>query len=82
MIDLSLAGLVGAVVGTVIAALAYAPLVVLVERGFKSWQQDAGSAGERHTLEQEMSVLRRVVLLTDIVVFAGIGYWLGQVVGG
>jgi len=81
MIDLSLAGLVGAVIGTVIAALAYAPLVVLVERGFRS-RQGGASADEHATLEQEIFMLRRVVLLTDIVVFAGVGYWLGQAIGG
>jgi hypothetical protein len=81
MIDLSLAGLVGAVIGTVIAALVYGPVVALAERGFRSWHE-AAPAGERETLEQEISVLRRVVLLSDIIVFAGIGYWLGQAIGG
>jgi len=35
MIDLSLAGLLGAVVGTVVAALAYGPLVAVIERAFR-----------------------------------------------
>ena len=34
MIDLSLAGLLGAVIGIVVAAVAYAPLGPLVARGF------------------------------------------------
>jgi hypothetical protein len=79
MIDLSLAGLAGAVVGIVVAAFAYGPLVRAVERGFLE-RQPAGSAEERATLE--LSLLRRVVLAVDMIVFAGIGYWLGQTIGG
>ena len=81
MIDLSLAGLLGAVVGTIAAALVYRPLVTVVERGFRSRDASA-SAEERRTLEQEMSVLRRGVLAADVLVLAGIGYWLGETIGG
>ena len=62
MMDLSLAGLIGAVIGTIVAALAYVPLLTFVER---------------ESFEQEASLLRRAVLAVDIIVFAGIGYWLG-----
>jgi hypothetical protein len=78
MINLSLAGLLGAVLGTVIAALVYVPLVDLVERGLRS-RADSGAEGE--TLEQEISLLRRAVFAADIILFAGVGYWLGGMVG-
>jgi len=78
MINLSLAGLLGAVVGTIVAALVYVPLVDLVERGLRS---RADSSAEGETLEQEISLLRRAVFAADIIVFAGIGYWLGGMVG-
>jgi hypothetical protein len=81
MIDLSPAGFLGAVIGTVVAALLYGPLVALAGRGFKS-RQPAETAEERATLEQEMSVLRRIVLAADIIVLAGAGYWLGITIGG
>jgi hypothetical protein len=77
MIDLSLAGLIGAVIGTMVAALVYVPLVTVVERGMRS---RADSAAEGDILEQEMSLLRRAVLAADIIVFAGIGYWLGGMI--
>jgi hypothetical protein len=32
--------------------------------------------------EQEVFLLRRVVLAADIIVFAGLGYWLGHLIGG
>jgi hypothetical protein len=78
MIDLSLAGLLGAIIGTVVAALIYVPLVDFVERGMRS-RADSGAEGE--TLEQEISLLRRAVFAADIIVLAGIGYWLGGMVG-
>jgi hypothetical protein len=81
MIDLSLAGLLGAVVGIVVAAFAYAPLVRIVERGFRG-RQPAETAEERDTLAVELALLRRAVLAVDIIVFAGIGYWLGHVIAG
>jgi len=79
MIDLSLAGLIGAVIGTIVAALAYVPLFTFVERGLRA-RASAGSADERESFEQEASLLRRAVLAADIIVFAGIGYWLGAMI--
>ena len=79
MMDLSLAGLIGAVTGTIVAALAYVPLVTFVERRLRS-RVFAGSADERESFEQEASLLRRAVLAADIIVFAGIGYWLGAMI--
>jgi hypothetical protein len=80
MINLSLAGLVGAVIGTIVAALAYVPLVTFVESALSS-RASSGSADERETFEQEISLLRRAVLAADIIVFAGIGYWLAGMIG-
>jgi hypothetical protein len=81
MIELSLAGLLGAVVGIVVAACAYAPLVRFVERGFRG-RQPVATEEERQTLDVELSLLRRAVLAVDILIFAGIGYWLGQMIAG
>ena len=81
MIDLSLAGLLGATVGIVVAAFAYGPLVAFVERGFRS-RDPSPSEEQRNTFEQEMSLLRRAVLAVDILVLSGIGYWLGATIAG
>ena len=80
MIDLSPIGLLGAVIGTVVAAVVYGPVVGLVGRAFES-RQAAQSAEEREQSEQEQSLLRRAVFAVDVIVFAGIGYWLGQMIG-
>lgn len=82
MIDLSPAGLAGAAVGTVVAALVYRPIVGFAEHAFRSRDASA-SGGERDkTFEGEMSMLRRLVLAADIAVLGGAGYWLGEVIGG
>ena len=81
MIDLSLAGLLGAIFGTVLAGLAYVPLVARVERSLRS-RRSSRSPEERSAREQEMSILRRAVLALDVIVLAGIGYWLGVRIGG
>jgi len=80
MIDLSLAGLAGAVAGTAIAALLYGRLVALVERAFRPRGASA-SADEYASFAQERAMLRRGVLAVDILLFAGIGYWLGARLG-
>jgi hypothetical protein len=77
MMHLSLAGLLGAVIGTVVAATVYGRLALLVERGVRS-----AGAHQRPVSDSEISMLRRVVLAADIVVFAGAGYWLGATIGG
>ena len=80
MIDLSFAGLLGAILGTVVAAVVYGPLVVFLERRFRA-RDPSQNPEERAMFEQEVSILRRVVLAADIIVFAGFGYWLGAWLG-
>ena len=81
MIDLSLAGLLGAFLGTVAAAVAYGPLLAFAER--RLWPRDPGaSAEERSAFDREMPLLRRAVLAVDIIALASLGYWLGQMIGG
>jgi hypothetical protein len=81
MIDLSLAGLLGAVVGTMVAALAYVPLLAGIERRIRRRESER-SAQERASLAHELPLLRRAVLAADIMLFAGAGYWLGAQLGG
>jgi glycerol uptake facilitator-like aquaporin len=79
MLDISFAGLIGAFIGTVIAALAYAPLLLAIERRLRPRATaGADSTGHAETgiMQQEISLLRRGVLAADIAVFAGLGYWL------
>ena len=68
----STAGLIGAVIGLAMAIGAYVAVTVALVR--QAQQASAGSAGER---VQGASMIR-TILLADIPILAGIGYYLGQ----
>ena len=78
--ELSPAALIGAVVGTVIGVVNYAAVVVFVEARLRKLDRSQTSA-EREEFERKLSLLRRLVLAIDIVVFAALGYWFGRTVG-
>ena len=79
MFDISPAGLLGAAVGTAIAAVAYGPLAALAERRLQALDH---SKGLRQGELLERGLLRRVVLAADIFLFSGAGYWLGAAIAG
>ena len=75
MIDLSLAGLIGAMVGTAVAAVVYHLFVGVIERAVRARQQ---SSEQQEPAELSLSIVRRAVLMIDLFAFAALGYWLGQ----
>jgi len=75
MIDLSFAGLIGAILGTVVAAIVYHLFIGNLERAV---QARAQSLPEEERGDFSLSVVRRVVLTLDLLVFAALGYWLGS----
>jgi hypothetical protein len=77
--ELSLTGLIGAVVGTIASALVYGRLIDAIEGAVRKAR---GSADEHETFAQEIALLRRGILAADMLLFAGLGYWLGQKLGG
>ena len=79
MIDLSLAGLMGATVGIVVAAVVYYQFIDRLDRVVEARIQ-ATPTEERGDLS--VSVVRRIALTLDLVVFVALGYWLGQLLGG
>ena len=79
--ELSPAGFVGAVIGTIIGVINYAAVVAFVESRLRKLDRSQTSA-EREEFERKLSLLRRLVLGIDIVVFAALGYWFGRTVGG
>jgi predicted DNA-binding transcriptional regulator len=80
MIDISLAGLAGAALGLVAAALVYGRLATEIERRVRAAR--APDAEDRGTFTQQLALLRRGVLAFDILVFGGLGYWIGDRIGG
>jgi hypothetical protein len=78
MIDLSFAGLIGAILGTVVAAVVYHLFIGNLERVLQARIQSL-PGDERGDFS--LSVVRRVVLTLDLLVFATLGYWLGNMFG-
>ncbi len=76
MMDISLAGLVGAIVGTLVAAAIYGTLIDVLDRRLRTQRPQAPE--DRTTVEQERALLRRGVLAFDIALCAGIGYFIGD----
>ena len=79
--ELSPAGFIGAVIGTVVGVVNYAVVVGVVQTRLRKLDRSETSA-EREEFEKKLSLMRRMVLAIDIVVFAALGYWFGRTVGG
>ena len=80
MMDISLGGLIGAIVGTIMAAATYGTIVDFTEARLKS--RRAPGAEDRATFTQELALMRRGLLAFDILLFGGLGYWIGDMIGG
>jgi len=78
MIDLSFAGLLGATLGIVVAAVVYYLLIGRLDEYVQTRIQ-ATPAEERGDLS--LSIVRRIALTLDLVIFVALGYWLGQLLG-
>ena len=81
MMDISLAGLLGAIAGTLIAAALYHLSIGPLNQRMRERAQQQ-TAEQRDSMEFRLSLMRRVVLTTDLILFAGLGYWLGQQIAG
>ena len=81
MLDISLAGLIGAIVGTLVAGVNYHLFIGVLERAIREREQTK-TAEERDSLDMRMSLMRRFVLTGDLFAFAAVGYWIGKTVGG
>jgi hypothetical protein len=79
--EFSLPGLIGAAIGTVVGAINYVMLVAMVERALRSHDTSKTDA-ERAAFESKISLMRRLVLGADILIFAAIGYVFGKTIGG
>jgi hypothetical protein len=80
MINLSLAGLIGAMLGLAVAAVIYHLFIGSLERKWQERELEL-KAGERDNTDLTLSTIRRIVLCVDMAVFAGLGYWLGRIIG-
>ena len=79
--ELSLPGLVGASFGLVIGFLNYGAIVTLVERKLRGLDRSQ-TAAERAEFERKVALMRRIVLVVDLVTVPLVGYWFGASIGG
>jgi ABC-type spermidine/putrescine transport system permease subunit II len=79
--DLSLPGLLGAMLGSVIGAINYAVIMRIVEPRLRALDKSQTRA-ERDEFEGKIALMRRIILTIEVVVLAAIGYWLGRTFGG
>ncbi len=77
--ELSLAGLIGAVVGTIVSAVLYGPIVGAVEGALRKGR---AATDDQAAFAQELALLRRGIIAADMLLCAGIGYWIGVKIGG
>jgi hypothetical protein len=77
--ELSLAGLIGAVLGTIVSAVIYGRLIDAVEGVLRKRR---AVTDDQATFAQEIALLRRGILAADMLLCAGIGYWIGLTIGG
>jgi hypothetical protein len=77
MIDISLSGLLGAFIGTLVAAAVYHLSIGSIERLLRG-RARLKTAEERNRFANEVALLRRAVLTAELAIFAGGGYWLAE----
>jgi hypothetical protein len=78
--EYSAAGFLGAFLGVVAGAAVYLSFIGVVVGRLRALDRSA-TAVERAEFERKLSLMRRIVLATDVVAFGALGYWLGDKVG-
>ena len=79
--EYSLPGFIGAFVGVVIGVINFGVIISIVQGRLRKLDRSQTPA-ERDEFERKLSLMRRIVLGIDIVVFSAIGYWIGRAIGG
>jgi hypothetical protein len=77
MMNISLAGLLGAIAGTVLAAVIYHVFIDALDREIRKRARPQ-SPEQRTNFEVTLSLVRRFVLIVDLFVFAAAGYWIAH----
>jgi hypothetical protein len=81
VLNISLAGLIGAIAGTFVAGVIYHLSIGWLDRRLRQRARPR-PAEEHESFEEIMSLVRRILLAADWLLFAGLGYWIGSTVWG
>jgi hypothetical protein len=79
--ELSLPAWLGGLAGTIVAVALYLPAIRVIERRLRA-QSVPTTLEQRAAFEEKLSVMRRLILGTDIAILAVVGYWIGNAIGG
>jgi hypothetical protein len=77
VINISLAGLIGAIAGTFVAGLIFHLGIGPLDRWLRQRMQSQ-TANAQASSEEMMALVRRLVLAADLLLFAGLGYCIGS----
>jgi len=78
---LSLPGLLGAFIGIVLGVINYGVIVGFVTGRLRAIDRSQ-TVAEREEFERKLSLMRRIILGMDVILFGGVGYWFGQTLAG
>jgi len=79
--EFSLPAWLGGLAGTMVAVAVYIPAIRVIERRLRA-QSGPATLEQQTAFEEKLSVVRRVILGTDIAILAVAGYWIGNAIGG
>jgi hypothetical protein len=79
--DLSPSGLLGAMLGTIVGVLNYVVFLRVLVPRLRALDKSQ-SREEQEEFERKMSLMRRIILAADVVLFAAVGYYAGRFIGG
>ncbi len=80
--EFSLPAWLGGLAGTIVAVAIYVPGIRIIERRLRAQGVPPAALEQRTAFEDRLSVMRRVILGVDIALFATLGYWVGNALGG
>ncbi len=80
MLGISLGGLIGAVAGTIVAAAVYGSLIDFIEGRIRA--AHTRTAESDAVAQQEIVFLRHGVFAFAVLGLGGLGYWIGDMIGG
>jgi hypothetical protein len=81
MLAFSLPGLIGAAMGLLLGLVNYGVVVAFVEKRLRALDRSVSPA-EKSEFERRITLMRRIILVMDVVAFAGVGYLFGRTLGG
>jgi hypothetical protein len=79
--ELSSAGLLGAVLGTIVGVINYVVIMRIVEPRLRALDKSQ-TREELETFERKLSLMRRIILAIEVAVLATLGYYAGRLIGG